>query len=438
MKINRHIIYLLTLCCSGLLQAQQPVPAAAQNKSVLLSGAIVHVGNGNVLNNGAVGIKNGKINLVADATVIKLASGAYDTVIYLNGKHLYPAFIAPNSTLGLGEIEAVRATNDFSETGTYNPHVRSLIAFNTDSKINPTVRTNGVLYAQVSPRSGVISGTSSILALEGWNWEDAVLKSGDGIHLNFPRSARRNGWWAEPQASSQNEKFEEQVNELKKFLSDARAYSLTSNPAEKNLRFEAMKGVFNGTMNLYIHADYVKDILAAINLVGKLEIKRTVLVGGKDAWKVTKQLRENNIGVMVNRVHDLPDREQEDTDLPYKLPYLLHKDSVLFCLENSGDMEAMNTRNLPFLAGTASAYGLSKEQALSAITLNTAKILGIDKQLGSIEEGKLASLIVSTGDALDMRSNNIELAFVEGKKIMLTNEQQELYKKYMNKYQLKQ
>ncbi len=438
-KKNRPVICLsLLLLAAVQLNAQTPVPANKQTKSILLSGGTVHVGNGKVIENGVVGIKDGKIDLVADATTIKLRQGAYDTTIYLNGKHLYPAFIAPNSTLGLGEVESVRATNDFGEIGGYNPHVRSLIAFNMDSKVSTTVRTNGVLYVQATPRAGIISGTSSVISLEGWNWEDAVLKSGDGIHLNFPRSTKRNGWWAEPQASSQNDKFEEQLNDIKKFFTDAKAYNLAKTKEETNLRYEAMKGIFDGSQNLYIHTESIKDIVAAVNFIRQLELKKCVLVGAKDAWKVTKLLRDNNIAVMVNRVHDLPEREQEDVDLPYKLPYLLQKDSVLFCLENSGDMEAMNTRNLPFLAGTAAAYGLTKEQALIAITLNTAKILGVDKQIGSLEAGKQASVIVSSGDALDMRTNNIEMAFVDGKKIMLTNTQQELYKKYMNKYQLKQ
>lgn len=156
-----------------------------------------------------------------------------------------------------------------------------------------------------------------------------------------------------------------------------------------------MKGVFDGSKNLYIHADYVKDIIGAINFSKKFAIKKMVLVGGKDSYKITKMLRENNIAVMLNRLHDLPDLPEAETDLLYKLPYLLQKDSVMFCLQNQGDMEAMNARNIAFLAGTAAAYGLTKEQALQSVTLSSAKILGIDKLVGSIESGKLASIVVS-------------------------------------------
>jgi imidazolonepropionase-like amidohydrolase len=197
-----------------------------------------------------------------------------------------------------------------------------------------------------------------------------------------------------------------------------------------------MRPVFAGKASVYIHADYVKDIIAAVNFSKAFGLKKTVIVGGKDSWKVTSLLKQNNIAVMVNRVHDLPGAEQEDIDQAFKLPYLLQKDSVLFCLQNQGDMEGMNTRNLPFLAGTACAYGLTQEQAVASITLNAAKILGVDDKIGSLEVGKNASIIVSNGDALDMRTNNIVLAFVEGRVVILHNSQIDLYNKYMNKYNL--
>jgi hypothetical protein len=228
------------------------------------------------------------------------------------------------------------------------------------------------------------------------------------------------------------------VNELSAFFENALAYYNTANVIEKNLRFEAMKGVFDGSKNLYIHTDYVKDIIGAINFSKKFNIKKMVLVGGKDSYKITKMLRENNVAVMINRLHDLPDLPEAETDLLYKLPYLLQKDSVLFCLQNQGDMEAMNARNIAFLAGTAAAYGLTKEQALQSVTLNTAKILGIDKLVGSIETGKLASIVVSEGDVLDMRTNKIILAYINGRQLNLNNFQLDLYRKYSNKLGIKE
>ncbi len=411
----------------------------AQNKKhILLKNAVAHIGNGQVLENSFISIKDGKIDMVADARLIKIDIAQFDTTIDLYGKHVYPGLIAPNCILGLQEAEAVRQTSDYAEVGEYNPHVRSLIAYNAESKILETVKTNGVLYTQSTPRYGVVSGMSSVLATDGWNWEDAVIKADDGVHVNFPHTIQKHGWWAEPQPSEKNNKYTEQVNELNTFFENAFAYYNTSNVAEKNLRFEAMKGIFDGTKNLYIHADYVKDIIGAINFSKKFKIKKMVLVGGKDSYKITKMLKENNVAVMLNRLHDLPDLPEADVDLLYKLPYLLQKDSVMFCLQNQGDMEAMNARNIAFLAGTAAAYGLTKEQALQSITLNSAKILGIDNLVGSIETGKLASIIVSEGDILDMKTNKIILAFINGRQLNLTNFQTDLYRKYSNKLGIKE
>lgn len=412
---------------------------SAQNKKhILLKNGIAHIGNGEIIENSLISIKDNKIDFIADARLIKIDITKFDTTIDVFGKHVYPGLIAPNCILGLQEAEAVRQTSDYAEVGEYNPHIRSLIAYNAESKILETVKTNGVLYTQSTPRYGTISGMSSILATDGWNWEDAVLKADDGIHLNFPKSIQKQGWWAEPQPSEKNNKYTEQVNDLNAFFENALAYYHTTNVIEKNLRFEAMKGIFDGTKNLYIHADYVKDIIGAINFSKKFAIKKMVLVGGKDSYKITKLLKENHIPVMLNRLHDLPDLPEAEIDLIYKLPYLLQKDSVLFCLQNQGDMEAMNARNIPFLAGTAAAYGLTKEQALQSITLSSAKILGIDQLVGSLEEGKLASIIVSDGDILDMRTNHIILAFINGRIIPLNNFQTELYHKYSHKLGIKE
>ena len=433
------VLLVSATCRPGSLAAQNPVPANKQSKSVLITGLTVHVGNGKVIENALLGFKDGKINLVVDGSQVNFQKGAldYDTTIRLSNAQAYPGFFAANSTLGLSEIEEVRATNDFNDVGGYNPHIRALVAFNSESKIIPTVRTNGVLFSQATPRGGIISGTSSVMALDGWNWEDAAVRKDDGVHVNFPKTIQRNGWWAEPQPPSENKKYDEQLNELRTFFADAKAYSGEQKPVEKNLRFEAMRGIFDGTKNLYIHADNERDIVAAISFAKQFQVKKMVLVGGKESWRVTKLLKQNNIAVMVNRVHDLPERQQDDVDLPYKLPYLLQKDSILFCLQNQGDMEGMNARNIPFLAGTARAYGLTNEQAIASLSYNAAKILGVDVHLGTIEAGKDASFFISTGDALDMRTNNVILAFINGKTLMLTNMQQELYKKYQTKYQIK-
>lgn len=407
-------------------------------KSILLIGGTAHLGNDTVIENSVIGIKNGKITLIVNTSETYNKSD-YEEVIDTKDKHIYPGFIAPNSTIGLTEVEAVRSTNDFREVGTMLPNIRSLIAYNTDSKIIPTVRSNGVLMAQITPRGGLISGTSSIVNLDGWNWEDAVYKADEGIHINWPlmqTGALMGEENTESGPYEKNKEYIKQVSELKKFFEEAKAYS-QQNPSEKNLRYESVKGLYDSTKIAFFHADYVKEITEAIAFAKQNDIKRAVIVGGRDSWMITDLLRKKNIAVIVARVHELPQRTEDDVDLPYKLPYLLQKERVLFCLNNEGDMEAPGARNLPFLAGTAAAYGLTKEQALKAITLNTAKILGIDQTAGSIAVGKDATLFVSTGDALDMRTNNVEKAFIKGTPLDLSNAQEDLYIKYKNKYGVK-
>ncbi len=425
MKKLRYIVFALSL------------NSFAQKTHIALINATAHIGNGKLIENSIVVINKNKLEMVGSVTGIRLNPSAYDTVIDLAGKHIYPGLINTNNVLGLHDAEAVRATKDFAEVGHINPHVRTLIAYNTDNIIVPTVKTNGILYTQATPREGLISGSSSVMALEGWNWEDAVLKADDGIHLNFPKAIKRRFTEEEGLSVGANKNYNNEINYLDKFFSDAQAYCLTPDITEKNIRFEAMRNVFNGTANLYIHAEKAKDILAAINFIKKYNIKKPVIVGGKESYKITSALKKNNIPVMLNRVNDLPDNSDDDVDIVYRTPYLLQKDSVLFCLQLEGDMEAMQSRNLPFNAGAAAAYGLTKEEALASITYNAAKILGLDKEIGTLEEGKLASLVVSEGDILDMKTNKVILAYIAGKNVNLTNKQTELYLKYKNKYGIK-
>lgn len=417
-----------------------PIFTFAQSKSILIMNATAHLGTGVVIENSLIGIKDGKINLVVNAANTRIDKSSYDEIIDASGKHVYPGLIAPNSTIGLTEIEATRASNDFREVGSILPHVRSLIAYNTDSKIIPTVRTNGVLMVQATPRGGIISGTSSVIQLWGWNWEDAVYKIDDGIHINWPRIQSRK-FIDEDQGFAgpyeKNKEYTRQTEELKKLFSDAKAYSETGKPDEKNLRFEAIKKLLDGTEITYIHSNDVKEMIEAVNFCKSFNLKKVVIVGGRESWMLTDLLKENNISVMVTRVHELPEHADDDIDQSFKLPYLLQQAGVLFCLNNAGDQEATGARNLPFLAGTTVAYGLTKEQALQAVTLNTATMLGIDKTIGSLEQGKDATLFVSTGDALDMRTNHVTNAFVKGVPVDLTNEQQALYEKYKTKYGLK-
>lgn len=411
----------------------QQTPAPKQTKSILITGGFAHLGNGSVVENSVISIVDGKIAYVADGNLMK--PGKHDTYINASGKHIYPGFIAPNSTLGLVEIDAVRASDDEREIGEFNPHIRSIIAYNTESVITESVRPNGILLAQIAPRGGRISGTSSVVQLDAWNWEDAIVKENDGIFLDWPTSYSytyaRNEAILEP-----NKKYEEQLKAIQDYFDNSAAY-LNGDKSKKDLAYQAMNGLQNGTKNLYITATNEKEIEDIVLFKIKNKLPNVTIVGGYFAYKVADLLKQNNISVLLRRVHSLPILEDEDVNLPFKNAKILVDKGVLVALENSGEMERMQTRNLPFYAGTCAAWGIPKEQALQLITLNTAKILGIDKNYGSLESGKSATLFISEGDALDMKTNVISDAFIDGRQISLESHQTELYKRYKAKYQEK-
>lgn len=432
---KRYILVVALLTSAITTTIAQQTPAPKQSKSILIMGAKAHLGNGAVIEKSNIGFKDGKITLVSDQANANSDLASYEIKIDATGQDVYPGFIAPNSTLGLVEIDAVKASDDESEIGEMNPHVRSIIAYTADSKVVETVRPNGILMAQITPRGGTISGTSSIVQLDAWNWQDALVKENDGIHLEYPSTFGRGGTWSEPGSIEANKKYQEQINAIESFFANSKNYATSDK--DKNILFESMKGIFEGTQTLFIHANESKQIIDAVNQAKKNGITKIVIVGGYDAYKITDFLKINNIPIILKRVHEMPENDDHDVDLPFKTAKLLIEKGILVGLENSGRMERMNTRNLPFLAGTCAAYGLNPEIALQLITSNTAKILGIDKQCGTLEVGKDATLFISKGDALDMRTNQLTNAFIQGRTLSLETHQTKLNTKYKQKYNQK-
>lgn len=430
----RTLFITLFFAASLLSIAQQnPTVAHAQTRSVLIMNATAHIGDGTVIENAAIGFRDGKLDMVADARTIRLAPNAYDETIDASGKQVYPGFIATNSTLGLHELDAIRPANDVAETGAYKPGIRSAIAYNTDSEIIPTVRLNGVLMGQITPRGGVISGTSCVMQFDAWNWEDALIKADDGVHLNWPGVFHKH--YDKGKVNVEKVKtYDQQLREIHTFFNEARAYCAVKEPAIREVRFEGLRGVFNGSQKLYVHADDAKSIQEALNFKVSQNVQQMVIVGGYDAHLVAEQLIANQVPVLLRRLHELPMYAEDDIDLPFKLPALLYKAGVSFALQNEGDMERMGARNLPFYAGTAVAYGLPYEEAVRALTQAPAKILGIDQSCGTLEVGKDATLFISNGDALDMRTNALTHAYIQGRSIILRSKQTDLYEKYKQKY----
>jgi imidazolonepropionase-like amidohydrolase len=302
-----------------------------------------------------------------------------------------------------------------------------LIAYNCESDVLATVCTNGVLITQSTPRGGVITGSSSVLHTACWNWEDGVISADDGIHLNWPSSMERSGEGLKTHA-----KYAERKREIQAFFEAAKAY-FASDITVSDLRYEALRGCIQGSKRLYVHADEMQQLLDIIDFAKTYEVDFPVIVGGYDSYMITERLKQAKIPVMLPRLHSLPMHDDDAVDLPYRLPALLQAGGVNFCLQNEGDMEAMNARNIPFLAGTAMSYGLTEEEAVRSVSLSACEILGIDKKYGSIEEGKQATLFASSGNALDMRTNNVTLILMDGIFVSPTNFQTDLYVKYKKK-----
>ncbi len=423
-----------------MVYGQETVYPAKEYKGLLfIKNGTVHVGNGQVIENATIRINNGKIEQVGQ----NIAIPAGDVkVVDATGKQVYPGLIVPDTDLGLKEIaNAVRGSNDYNELGEINPNIHSIYAYNTDSKIIGTLRSNGILLAGVTPQGSLLTGSSSVVQLDAWNYEDAAYKIDNGIHLQMPSMlARRGGgrfaaFFAQQQQQQTDpvKQAMEQVDKVKAFFSEAKAYLAESTHKETNLKFEAVKGLFEKKQKLFVHATQVKQMLLAIDFSKEFGFD-VVIVGGTDSWQIADLLKQNNIAVVLTQEHSLPTLDDDDIDQPFKTPAMLQKAGVLFCLND--DDENTRARNLPFNAGTAASYGLGKEQALQAVTLNTAKILGIDDRTGSIEVGKDANIVISEGDILDMKSSIVTHAFIQGRQVSLLDKHKLLNERYKYKYGL--
>jgi imidazolonepropionase-like amidohydrolase len=432
---KKIVTYLLIALTIGVYGQDNIYPAKVQNKTIIINGGTVHVGNGKVMeNNGSIVIENGKIASVGKAVAAKDA-----TIIDATGKHIYPGLILSNTNLGLQEIgSSVRGSNDFNEIGELNPNVRSIVAYNTDSKIINTLRSNGILLANVVPQGSLLGGSSSTVQLDAWTWEDAAYNKDYGMHFYMPslfnRPSRFAAFFGIAQPADPVKLGLEQIEKVKVFFREAKSYLLQADKVTTNLKFDAVKGLFEKKQRLFIHCSIVKEMLVAIDFVKEFGFDVT-LVGASECWQMADILKQNNISVILQQMHNLPTSDDDDVDQPFKTPAALQKAGVLFAITDEDGQT--RGRNLPFNAGTAAAYGLSKEEALSAITLNAASILGIADRTGSIEAGKDANLVISTGDILDMRTSIITKVFIQGRDVDLNDKHKQLNERYKEKYGIK-
>jgi imidazolonepropionase-like amidohydrolase len=434
----KKLMILLAVCFANTVTAQENVYPVTENKGlVFIKNGTVHVGNGQVIENCTIKINGSKI--VEVGPNVAIPSGDVK-VIEAKGKHVYPGLILSASQLGLVEVNSVRATVDHTEIGTMNPGIRSIVAYNTDSKVINTLKTNGVLLANVVPQGGTISGSSSVVQLDAWNWEDATYHADGGMHLNMPSLFFRPSPFAAFLGLTETRNAADfvkeglgRIEEIKNFFREAKAYHKEASHTAVNLKFEATKKLFDKKQKLFVHCDIVKEMLVAIDFAKEFGFD-VVIVGGSESFLIPDLLKQNNIAVILAQRHALPTTPDDDIDLPYKSATYLQNAGVLYAI-NDEDGQTRG-RNLPFNAGTAAAYGITKEQALSAITLNAAKILGIDDRTGSIETGKDANIVISEGDILDMRTSMITHAWIQGRQVSLDDKHKQLNERYKHKYGL--
>jgi imidazolonepropionase-like amidohydrolase len=420
------------------VNASDQIPAKKQDHPIALIGGTIHTVTGATIEHGIIVFVDGKITAIGMDAVM-----TDDTEqIHIEGKHVYPGLIAANTTLGLVEISAVRATRDFTEVGDVKPNVRAEVSINPDSELLPVTRANGITLAHTLPLGGLISGTSALIALDGWTWEDMTLKAPVGLIIEWPSMTIERGLRVRKSEEEQIKERDENIKRIRDAFTEARAY-LKAKEAESqkgvpyhdsDLRWEAMIPVLKKEIPVIINVDEIKQIQAALDWTKNEDLK-IVLLAGQDVWMVSDMLKERNIPVIVKGTHELPLRRWEPYDLPFTVPLKLHEAGVKFCIAGTGEaFDAPHERNLPYHAATAAAYGLPKMEALKAITVYPAEILGVADRVGSLEIGKDATLIVTSGDPLEI-TTQVEYEFIQGRNIDLSSRHTELYKKYYIKYQ---
>lgn len=428
----KKLIILLLCAAFAVASAHDYVPGEPQRYPIILRGGDLYTVSDGVMPATDLLFENGKITAIGQE--LALPEGA-DSVIIIDvrGKRVYPGLIDPVSILGLVEIGAVRATRDYAEVGALTPEVQTHIAYNPDSEIIPTIRSNGIMASLIAPRGGTISGRSSLIYLDGWTKEDAMVAENCGMHINWPRVAIRTGWWVNESPEEQRKANAENRRKLEDAFKTARSYWVARNNGTQekiDLRWEAMMPLFDKEMTLFINANDHRQIREALRFVKENDF-RAVIIGGREAWRVADQLAEQHVPVILDRVQERPFRSDDDTDISFKQPALLHEAGVKFALGYGYGY--WGNRSLPFQGAQAVAFGLDQESALRSLTLTTAEILGVDDRLGSLEVGKDATIIISEGDVMDPITQDVVRAWIRGREVDLDNKQKELYRKYRQK-----
>jgi imidazolonepropionase-like amidohydrolase len=411
--------------------AAEPLPysdrLAEFGETVSIVGATVHTMTGEPIADGTVSFSNGKI--IEVGANLQPLPGA--EVIDATGKHVYPGLIDANNVVGLAEISAVAATVDISETGTVNANVNTAIAVNPDSELIPVTRANGITHVLAAPGGDLIHGSSALIRLDGWTWEDLTAASPVAMHISWPSFRIRtfSYFGSPPSREDQEKKRDESLKKIQQVFDDAKAYATAKQAQADGGRhldadpvLEALLPVLNRQIPVIVYADDVRQ---------KKQELRMIIAGSRDVWRSADLLAAKSIPVILTSVLALPSREDEPYDTPYTAAAKLHEAGVRFCFAGSASaFAAANARNLPYHSAMAAAFGLPHDEAIKAVTLYPAQIIGLGDHLGSIEAGKSASVIVTDGNPLEIRTH-VERSFIDGREADLQdNRHDRLYRRY--------
>ena len=427
------VAIMLLLAATSRLQANPEIPGAQPKTPVALVGATIHPISGPTLQNGTLLFNKGRIAKIGKGIPIPAGS----QVINLKGKHIYPALFDSMTNTGLVEVKAVRASVDEAETGTINPNVKARVAVNPHSELIPVTRSNGILLTLTAPSGGTIAGQAAVIQLDGWTWEDMTLQASAGMIIKWPNMAAVADWWVEKSAKQQIEDRDKTLKNLRKTFTDAEAYRRARKANVKDqaydARWEAMIPVLAGKVPIIVHANEIQQIQAAVAFASEHKLKM-ILFGGYDAPRCAQLLKKHQIPVIVGGVYRLPQKRHDPYDEAYTLPERLRQAGLKFCISSYGRFGAANVRNLPYHAAIAAGFGLPEDEALKAITLSPAEILGVSDRVGSLQAGKDATLIITTGTPLET-TTQVEAAFVQGKPVQLNDRHKRLWRKYQQKYE---
>lgn len=423
---------MLLLCTFGALCALAATtlaydykPGSKQTEPILLKGGTLYTISDGVKENTDILFVDGVIAEIG----VNLTVPEGTQVIDIAGQLVYPGLIAAATRVGVMEIGSVRATRDEAEVGRVNPDVQTYMAYNPDSEIIPTVRSNGIAYAHVVPAGSLFRGRSFLTNLDAWTVEDGAVSVNTGLHVSWPGVSISTGWWESRTPEKQREAQAKARKQLRQAFDDARSYQIAkaANPNQKiDSRWEAMLPILSGDLPLFVHAGDARQIEQAIDFADEFSLK-LIIAGGINAWKIADLLADNNIPLIYSSTHGMPVNQDDDYDRAYKVPRLLNEAGVKFCFGAKG---ATGVRNLPFDAGQAVGFGLPADVALRAMTLTVAEVLGVDDKIGSLEVGKAATVIVSDGDIMDFLTHKVTRMFIDGRVVDLNSKHTELYEKY--------